>query len=96
MSANLSIEAAEQYQYARKLARRESFWRRLRGERVTLPSLDELVNEASCSIESLGEIEVPADLIVGTRTSMRQFSFAYNFMPLMEERSEFAAKWKKV
>ncbi len=96
MSANLSIEAAEQYQYARKLARRESFWRRLRGERVTLPSLDELVNEASCSIESLGEIEVPADLIVGTRTSMRQFSFAYNFMPLMEERSEFAVKWKKV
>ena len=44
MTDNLSIEAAEQYQYARKLGKRESFSRRLRGLRATLPALDELVN----------------------------------------------------
>ena len=96
MSIDRRHEAQEQYAYARKKALKDSRHRRIKKQKAYLPSLDEYVDELKCSVKELGNIEVPADLIVGTRTSMRQLSFAHNFMPLMEERSEFAAKWIRV
>ena len=41
----------------------------------------------------LGLIDIPLDLIVGTKTSGRASSFAPNFMPILNEGSEFAMKW---
>ena len=41
----------------------------------------------------LGIMEIPVDLIAGTKTRARQNSFAPDFMPLLEGDSEFAAKW---
>lgn len=89
-------QAQEQYLYARKKGKRTARQRRFRKLDPYLPSLDKIVNELSCSIQDLGIIDVPADLIVGTRTSGRQTAFANDFMPLMDERSEFAYKWEKV
>ena len=40
-----------------------------------------------------GLIEIPIDRIVGTKTAGRTKAFASNFMPLLDEYSEFAGKW---
>ena len=96
MTTSRINEASEQYRYARKKALKVYHKRRFKKLKAYLPALDEYVDELKCSISDLGNIDVPADLIIGTRTSSRQLSFAYNFMPLMEERSEFAYKWIKV
>jgi hypothetical protein len=41
----------------------------------------------------LGLVNVPIDLIVGTRSAGRTHVLTRHFMPLMDEDSEFAAKW---
>ena len=38
-------------------------------------------------------MEIPLDCVAGTRTRGRQSAFASNFMPLLEQGSEFATKW---
>lgn len=43
--------------------------------------------------ENLGLIDIPLERIVGTKTAGRTNAFASNFMPLLEEGTEFAAKW---
>lgn len=43
--------------------------------------------------EPLGVIDIPMDQIVGTLTEARAISFSPSFYPLMEENTEFAAKW---
>ncbi len=62
-----------------------------------LPVLDDRLR----SIEVVGEIslgvhEIPLRKIVGTRTEGRSNAFAGNFMPLLEENTEFGIKWRKL
>ena len=76
MTTNMRSEAQEQYRYARKKARKVFTKRRIKQLKAYVPSLDEYVNEQKCSIVELGNIDVPTDLIVGTRTASRQLSFA--------------------
>lgn len=62
-----------------------------------LPVLDDLL--AQTDIENrtnLGTIDIPLDLIVGTSTEGRTTAFAANFMPLLNEKSEFATKWSQL
>lgn len=40
--------------------------------------------------------EIRLDRVVGTKTAARTESFAANFMPLLEEGTEFSAKWENV
>ena len=89
-------ETYEQYRYAHKLAKKSLSRARRRQEPLHPLVLDEIVNVYDCSTEHLGEIDVPASLIVGTRTAARTISFSYDFLPLMKEKSEFAAKWRAV
>lgn len=84
----------EEYNRARHLG--EKAYRRaiLSGEYPYLTALDEFLPYQDIVAENaLGLLEVPLDLIVGTRTAGRQSSFAGNFMPLMKEKTEFAMKW---
>ncbi len=68
-----------------------------RGEYPYLPALDEIVdNRSVLTEESLGLVSIPLNQIVGTKTAGRQAAFAYDFMPLMPENSEFARKWDGV
>ena len=91
-----SQETYEQYQYALSLGKK-NVRNRKRAELKQHPEvLDEIVNFYDCSQEKLGQIEVPADLIVGTKTSARTLSFSADFMPLMKPKTEFAAKWREV
>ncbi len=66
----------------------------LSGSYPYLPALDSMVREIEKYPErNIGIMEIPLDMIAGTRTVGRQNAFARNFMPLMEEKSEFAQKW---
>lgn len=60
-----------------------------------LPALEEFVPDlAQLSRVSLGIIAIPMSQIVGTATLGRTPAFACNFMPLLDEASEFAQKWR--
>ncbi|MBQ9414629.1 MAG: BMP family ABC transporter substrate-binding protein [Clostridia bacterium] len=42
----------------------------------------------------LGVIQIPVRWIVGTKSEGRVNAFASNFMPILDENTEFAAKWE--
>jgi len=62
-----------------------------------LPVLDEMlpVDKLSGGVD-IGLVQIPVKWIVGTKTAGRTTSFASNFMPIAEENSEFASKWKRL
>ena len=65
-----------------------------RGQSPYLAVLDDiLVNVNIVSQEPLGLVDIPAESIAGTKTSGRHTAFAPNFMPLLDENTEFASKW---
>jgi basic membrane lipoprotein Med (substrate-binding protein (PBP1-ABC) superfamily) len=67
------------------------------GEYPYLPVLDDiLANTEIVSEVNLGLAELPLEKIVGTCTQGRTQAFACNFMPLMDEKTEFADKWSAV
>ena len=65
-----------------------------RGQSPYLAVLDDILNGVDIvAQEPLGLVDIPAESIVGTKTSGRHTAFAANFMPLLEDDTEFAAKW---
>jgi len=52
-----------------------------------------LAGRTSDSVEDLGVLDIPAELIVGTKAAGRISAFTAGFLPLLEPTSEFAAKW---
>ena len=69
----------------------------VKGESPYIPALDEILRGIEIRTESdLGLVDIPLELIVGTKTVGRQRAFAPNFMPIMGEQSEFAMKWSAV
>ena len=54
---------------------------------------DILGEETTCGETDLGLVEIPIELIVGTRSAGRSQAFSHSFLPLMEEDSEFCHKW---
>ena len=41
----------------------------------------------------LGLVQIPSELIVGTKTAGRSSAFSKSFKPLLKENTEFAYKW---
>lgn len=89
-------EVYSQYDYAYKLARKAYIQDKLHGRNPYLPVLDDIVDTLQLKKVNLGTLDIPADLIVGTKTEGRKMSFASNFMPLIKKGSEFQAKWNRV
>lgn len=59
-----------------------------------LPVLDEILEDADIVSEVyLGTTNIPLENVVGTKTKGRTQAFANNFMPLLEEHTEFCTKW---
>ena len=87
--------AREDYQKALKKGER-SYARYLsEGKYPYLQVLEELLSHTDVvAEEDLGICSIPSELIVGTFTAGRRTAFAPNFMPLLDEESEFAAKWQ--
>ena len=66
----------------------------LRGKYPYLPILEESIQASDIeSVTNLGLVQIPAKWIVGTYTAARRTSFAPNFMPLLDAKTEFATKW---
>ena len=81
------------YKDAQKMGLREFRACAAQGRYPYLLSLEELVpQERIAQGVDLGEIQIPMEFIVGGRGKV----FARNFMPLVEEDSEFADKWKSL
>ena len=56
--------------------------------------LSEILDERmSVGRQPMGVIDIPADRIVGTTTAGRKAAFAGNFMPLLDQNTEFGSKW---
>ena len=60
-----------------------------------LPVLDEILTQQNILTEqNLGLVNIPLEHVVGTSTRGRTYAFAANFMPILDEQSEFASKWE--
>lgn len=87
----MSLEA---YQAANKRAQKAYRSAMNKGEYPYLSALDDfLPYEKTAGEKYIGVVEIPLDLVAGTKTAGRQNSFANNFMPLLGEDTEFAYKW---
>ena len=82
------------YSAAQKLGKRRYQESLVRGRYPYLPVLDNILSYTEiASTVSLGTMDIPLSRLVGTKTEDRTNAFADNFMPLLPEKSEFAAKW---
>ena len=87
----------DEYLKARKAGEKEYKARLAAGEYPYLPALDDILPDADTKNgKPLGLMEIPLNLVAGTRTRARQNSFAPNFMPLLEPGTEFEAKWSSL
>ena len=67
----------------------------VKGRFPYLPVLDEILTHQNILTEqNLGLVQIPLENVVGTSTRGRTYAFAANFMPILEEQSEFACKWE--
>lgn len=67
------------------------------GRPTELPVLDTILEHVDIRGEvPLGLMDIPSELLVGTKTRGRTASFAPNFMPILGEMSEFSIKWKNL
>lgn len=83
----------EEYHNALRLGQKESRAAAAQGKDPGLRVLPGDPEELALRRESLGVVEVPSELIVGTCNQLRRTSFSPGFYPLLEEDSEFAHKW---
>ena len=87
-------EAVAQYSSALKSG--QKYYQTALAERLNpYPSvLDDIISDADIfSKKKLGLLQIPSNRIVGTKTASRASALAGNFMPLLDQNSEFAAKW---
>ena len=84
----------EDYRNALRAGLRACRASQAKGQSPYLAVLDDLLaDEKIAAQEPLGLVEIPAESIVGTKTAGRHTAFAPNFMPLLDESTEFAHKW---
>ena len=87
-------EAMEYYLKAQRQGQREYREKTAAGQSPFLPVLDDILQNVEIENQlPLGVIEIPLDLLVGTKTAGRTAAFASNFMPLLDLKTEFGAKW---
>lgn len=85
---------SDAYKKARKRAERDYHEALASSHSPFLHALDEmLAPEDTSGTETVGLIELPLHMVVGTRTAGRQHAFSRNFMPLLAPETEFASKW---
>lgn len=84
----------EYFSDAKKLGKREYSRNVSNGQNGYLPSLEGIIKNADIVAEvNLGVVEIPLKKIIGTYSHLRSLSFAKNFMPLLDQDSEFQSKW---
>ena len=87
-------DAVEEYKRALRLGQKEYKERVMSGKPPYPAVLDELHTVAlTDAVQDVGLIEIPAELIVGTKSAGRISAFTAGFLPLLDMDSEFATKW---
>lgn len=90
----MAVDGRAEYESARRKGLREYNNRRMSGRNPYLYALDTVISTESIMSEvSLGQIDIPLNKVVGTKTVGRSKSFAPNFMPILNSDTEFASKW---
>lgn len=85
----------EMYQEALRRGKKEQKKCLQKGRSPYLPVLDEILTHQNILTEqNLGLVQIPLENVVGTSTRGRTYAFAANFMPILEEQSEFGCKWE--
>ena len=87
--------AADEYAQALRLGQKEYRELVMTGRPAYPAVLDEILPETSAesSVLDIGLVEIPAERIVGTKSAGRITAFTASFRPLLDPKSEFAAKW---
>ena len=79
---------SEAYRRAHRLGERDRHEAVAASHSPYLHALDEMISMADVSgREALGIMEVPLDLVVGTKTNARRNAFSRNFMPLLDDNT---------
>ncbi len=87
-------QAKEEYGRALKMGMKEQKELAAKGKAVTPAVLDDILQDISAETTvNVGLVEIPADRIVGTKSTGRITAFTAGFLPLLHEESEFAVKW---
>ncbi len=87
----------DDYAKAYKMGKKDYQHRLLHGMEPTLKVLDDILpGKGSYSEVPLGIVQIPINQIVGTKNGGRSSAFAGNFMPILDDHSEFALKWSKL
>ena len=85
------------YREALKQAQKEFHACASKGGYPYLPVLDDFLSSDRLNRgNDLGVLRIPLEFVMGTRTEGRSNAFARNFMPLMDEGTEFAVKWQEL
>ena len=86
--------ATDEYVQALKAGQKEYKELSAAGKPTHPAVLDELLPEnAAETVVDVGFVEIPAERIVGTKSAGRITAFTPTFKPLLDPKSEFAAKW---
>ena len=89
--------SAQDYEKAYKSGKREYQARMMQGKNPTIEVLDSILPpKGEYSEIPLGLVQIPTELIVGTKTFGRSTAFAANYMPILDANTEFAAKWSSL
>ena len=88
-------EAVAEYLRAQKLAQREYRECVMAGRNPYPAVLDEILpgSVSPDIVQDVGLVEIPAARIVGVKSAGRIAAFTATFLPLLEQESEFGAKW---
>lgn len=85
------------YSKARRLGKKDYQARLQKKLRPTLAVLDEILPQDRLLSEvPLGLVHIPVNQIVGTKSASRSSAFSANFMPILQEDTEFAGKWSRL
>lgn len=89
--------AIQDYVKAYKLGEKEYRTCISKGIYPYLPVLEDIISHVDVEAQvSLGIVQVPLNQVVGTYTEGRTTAFARNFMPILDNGTEFAYKWSEL
>ena len=87
-------EAAQEYEQALKTGLKEAKERTALGLNPNPEVLDEILpNIDEFTQQDVGLVEIPAERILGIKSSGRVLAFSASFLPLLDRKTEFANKW---
>lgn len=86
----------EEYRKALKLGQKDIRTAAARGKEDRIAVLPPEVEAQAVRRESMGIMEIPVDLLVGTCNELRRDAFSPGFYPTLPEDTEFSIKWENL